>query len=52
MLTLRGAPALSDFCNQRLLSRLQSELPSIKMVYAEFVHFVLVDGDLARADAD
>lgn len=52
MLTLRGAPALSVFRNQRLLSRLQSALPSIKMVYAEFVHFVLVDGDLAHADAD
>ena len=52
MLTLRGAPALSVFRNQRLLSRLQSELPSIKMVYAEFVHFVLVDGDLVHADAD
>lgn len=52
MLTLRGAPALSNFRNQRLLSRLQSELPSIKTVYAEFMHFVLVDGDLAHADAD
>jgi len=52
MLTLRGAPALSNFRNQSQLSRLQEALPSIEGVYAEFVHFVLVDGKLALADAD
>ncbi|MDB9869168.1 phosphoribosylformylglycinamidine synthase [Oceanospirillaceae bacterium] len=52
MLTLRGAPALSNFRNQSQLSRLQEALPSIEGVYAELVHFVLVDGKLALADAD
>ena len=52
MLILRGAPALSDFRNQRLLSRLQDALPSVEAVYAEFMHFVLVDGELTHADSD
>ena len=52
MLILRGAPALSDFRNQRLLSRLQDALPSVESVYAEFMHFVLVDGELTHADSD
>ena len=52
MLILRGAPALSNFRNQSQLSRLQEVLPNIEAVYAEFVHFVLVDGKLAVADAD
>ena len=52
MLILRGAPALSDFRNQRLLTRLQDALPNIEAVYAEFMHFVLVDGDLTDLDAD
>ena len=34
MLILRGAPALSDFRNQRLLTRLQDVLPNIEAVYA------------------
>jgi phosphoribosylformylglycinamidine synthase len=52
MLILRGAPALSDFRNQRLLACLHDALPSIEAVYAEFMHFVLVDGELTHADAD
>ena len=52
MLILRGAPALSDFRNQRLLTRLQDALPNIEAVYAEFMHFVLVDGVLTHTDAD
>ncbi|MDE1062544.1 MAG: phosphoribosylformylglycinamidine synthase [Pseudomonadales bacterium] len=52
MLILRGAPALSDFRNQRLLTRLQDALPNIEAVYAEFMHFVLVDGELTDLDAD
>jgi len=52
MLILRGAPALSNFKNQSLLSRLQEVLPSIEAVYAEFMHFVLVDGELTHKDAD
>ena len=52
MLILPGAPALSNFRNQRLLSRLQEVLPNIEAVYAEFMHFVLVDGDLSHEDTD
>lgn len=52
MLILRGAPALSDFRNQRLLARLQQAIPSITALYAEFMHFVLVDGELTQTDGD
>ncbi len=44
MLTLRGAPAHSDFRTQKLLASLQQVDSSVKSVYAEFVHFA----DLAR----
>ncbi|TXR54238.1 phosphoribosylformylglycinamidine synthase [Reinekea thalattae] len=40
MLTLRGNPALSQFRRQRLTKELQTLVPSITQVYAEFVHFV------------
>jgi phosphoribosylformylglycinamidine synthase len=56
MLILRGAPALSDFRNQRLLARLQAVVPSIKTVYAEFMHFALLEdaakGVLSQQDSD
>ena len=52
MLIFRGAPALSDFRNQHLLTRLQDALPNIEAVYAEFMHFVLVDGELTDLDTD
>lgn len=39
MLILPGAPALSEFRTQKLLSSLQSLQPNITAVYAEYVHF-------------
>ena len=39
MLELRGAPAFSDFRLNKMLSRLQSEVPAVSRVYAEFMHF-------------
>ncbi|UHQ54907.1 phosphoribosylformylglycinamidine synthase [Microbulbifer sp. YPW16] len=43
MLVLRGAPALSKFRHQKLLSQLRSLQPAIEDVYAEFVHFADTD---------
>ncbi|MDX1341733.1 MAG: phosphoribosylformylglycinamidine synthase [Reinekea sp.] len=40
MLTLRGNPSLSQFRRQKLTRQLQTVLPSVQDVYAEFVHFV------------
>jgi phosphoribosylformylglycinamidine synthase len=40
MLTLRGNPSLSQFRRQRLIRQLQTVLPSVSDVYAEFVHYV------------
>lgn len=45
MLALRGAPALSAFRHEKLLSVLQSKNPAITGLYAEFMHF----SDLAQA---
>ena len=39
MLILPGAPALSEFRTQKLLSTLQAAQPGISAVYAEYVHF-------------
>ncbi|MFL0806036.1 MAG: phosphoribosylformylglycinamidine synthase [Oceanobacter sp.] len=39
MLELRGAPALSEFRQNKVLSKLQSIVPAVSSVYAEFVHF-------------
>ncbi|MEM8594448.1 MAG: phosphoribosylformylglycinamidine synthase [Pseudomonadota bacterium] len=46
MLILRGSPALSDFRLSKLLYQLQEVVPCINDVYAEFRHFVAVDGAL------
>ena len=40
MLTLRGAPALSGFRQQKLLDSLRQINPDIHSLYAEYVHFV------------
>lgn len=45
MLALRGAPALSAFRHEKLLSVLQSKNPAITGLYAEFMHF----SDLSQA---
>ncbi|HEX4938370.1 MAG TPA: phosphoribosylformylglycinamidine synthase, partial [Candidatus Kapabacteria bacterium] len=39
MLQLRGAPALSAFRRTRLLNDLQSVVPAVTGLYAEFMHF-------------
>ncbi len=47
MLILRGAPALSEFRQQRLLSELQSQLPNVTGVYGEFMHFAKLSAELS-----
>ncbi len=46
MLVLRGAPALSAFRHDKLLSALQGAVEGIVGVYAEFVHFADLSADL------
>lgn len=46
MLELRGAPALSDFRRQKLLTNVQKKVPSVSSVTAHFVHFVDMEGEL------
>ena len=50
MLTLRGAPALSDFRSEKLLTQLQQIDPNVSAVYAEFVHFAETQNDLCESD--
>lgn len=45
MLALRGAPALSAFRHEKLLSGIQSKITAVNGLYAEFMHF----SDLAQA---
>nr|MDT0250896.1 phosphoribosylformylglycinamidine synthase [Endozoicomonas sp.] len=56
MLILRGAPALSQFRSQKLLAQLQSRVPEISCVVAEFQHYVktqsLSDRELNDRQAD
>ncbi len=40
MLTLRGAPALSEFGSTKLLASLQQRDADVSAVYAEFIHLV------------
>ena len=47
MLELRGAPALSAFRRSKLLQQLQASIPAVTGVYAEFMHFVDLTGDLS-----
>ena len=47
MLQLRGAPALSEFRRSKLLHVLQSELPQVHGLYAEYTHFAQLDGELS-----
>jgi len=47
MLTLRGAPALSDFRLQKLSRRIAQATGLSLQVYAEFAHFVDLDGGLS-----
>ena len=47
---LRGAPVLSDFRRNKLLARLQQQVPGVKAVYAEFMHFADLTGELSEQD--
>ena len=47
---LRGAPVLSDFRRNKLLTRLQQQVPGVTAVYAEFMHFADLTGELAEPD--
>ncbi len=49
MLILRGTPALSKFRKQKLLATLQVRFPDIRLVYAEYMHFVDIRTELADA---
>ena len=51
MLIFRGAPALSEFRKQKLSSSLKAIEPAIEGLYAEFVHFVEVTGDLSDIES-
>jgi phosphoribosylformylglycinamidine synthase len=50
MLTLRGAPAFSVFRTQKLLATLQQSVPSVRAVYAEFVHFAHLSDTLSAVE--
>ena len=52
MLIFRGAPALSEFRKQKLFSSLKAIEPAIVGVYAEFVHFAEVDGNLSDSQSE
>ncbi len=47
MLALRGAPALSAFRHEKLLSALQSKVPAVTSLYSEFMHFADLEQDLS-----
>ena len=50
MLTLRGAPALSEFGSNKLLTKLQQHDAGVSAVYAEFVHLFDVDKALNKKE--
>ncbi len=50
MLQLRGAPALSTFRRTRLLADLQSAVPAVSGLYAEFMHFAEVGEALSAGE--
>ncbi|XOV79363.1 MAG: phosphoribosylformylglycinamidine synthase [Aestuariibacter sp.] len=47
MLTLRGAPALSDFLSQKLETEFTAQQLPVSHVYAEYVHFVQTSTSLS-----
>ncbi|MGB2130880.1 MAG: phosphoribosylformylglycinamidine synthase, partial [Marinobacterium sp.] len=51
MLVLRGAPALSSFRHAKLLSQIQSHVPTVSGLYAEFVHFADLQRDLEAQES-
>ncbi len=46
ILHLHGAPAHSQLTTQKLLSNIQTELPQIKVIETQFIHFVNVESEL------
>ena len=46
MLTLRGAPALSDFSRQKLLQTLRATLPAVSAIHSWYIHFADFSADL------
>ncbi len=48
MLALRGAPALSAFRHDKLLSLIQSEVPAVTALYGEFMHFADLSAPLTE----
>lgn len=50
MLTLRGAPALSDFRIEKLLNSFSQQNLPIVSIYAEFMHFVDIESDLSDSE--
>lgn len=52
MLILRGTPALSKFRSQKLLDLLQSKVPEVTCVVAEFQHFIKAQSELSEKQED
>ncbi|RKI09613.1 phosphoribosylformylglycinamidine synthase [Corallococcus sp. AB030] len=52
MLTLRGAPALSEFRLAKLLVRCRERVPSVATLYSEFVHFADTSAALTQDEAE
>ncbi|WP_045859081.1 phosphoribosylformylglycinamidine synthase [Teredinibacter purpureus] len=50
MLTLRGAPALSDFRLNKLLAVIQQSQPSVTGIRANFVHFAHAKAELSQQE--
>lgn len=48
MLISRGSPALSDFRIQKLTDNLRQFIPGLQSCYAEYMHFVDVEGELSK----
>ena len=51
MLVLRGAPALSSFRHAKLLSQIQSRIPAVTGLYAEYTHFADLQRDLEAQES-
>ena len=50
MLLLRGSPALSVFRQEKLLTSLQAQVPSVTGVYAEYAHFADLEQALTEQE--
>ncbi|MGK0442552.1 MAG: phosphoribosylformylglycinamidine synthase [Pseudohongiellaceae bacterium] len=48
MLINRGAPALSEFRIQKLVAQLEKTIIGLEGVYAEFVHFSDIEGEIPK----